>query len=143
MRREKKNSHEKKMRKRISDRTTTLEFHNELRLTLNCYYNFNIAVLLQDNTRIIVWMFLKPGPFDILVESDGMIERSFEKKSSLLPLLCCWKKALKIILDLASSIKWLLSLYKAFLLKLEKKQTGQIFVLSHCPLLIGNQMVLL
>ena len=40
-------------------------------------------------------MFLKPGPFDILVESDGTIERSFEKKIIPFASSMLLKKGLK------------------------------------------------
>ena len=40
-------------------------------------------------------MFLKPGPFDILVENDGMIERSFEKKIIRFASSMLLKKGLK------------------------------------------------
>ena len=92
MRREKKNSHEKKMRKRISDRTTTLEFHNELRLILNYYY-FDTNMLSQNNSTVYAILMLRP--FDILASSNRATKRSFDKISSSLPLFCFSKKAIK------------------------------------------------
>lgn len=89
------------MRKRISDRTTTLESHNEFRLLLNYYY-FVTNILSQNDNNVYTILML--SPFDILASRNRATKRSFDKISSRLPLFVSANVTKRMFCTVAQSL---------------------------------------